>query len=254
VPTPRIAVVTGAAAGIGWAIARRLGADGCSVVVADVDADGAQRRADELTAAGVDAWSVAVDVADEASVAAMATAALERAGGVNILVNNAGITGRHRPFAEYPLAELRRILDIDLVGTMMVTQAFLPAMLAAGSGRIVNMASIAGKDGNPRLAPYAAAKAGVIAFTKSIGRELADTGIVVNAVAPGGVGGTDITKAVGEAAPVAADQAARVKASTPMGRLATPDEVAALVAWLCSPECSYSTGSVYDISGGRATY
>jgi 3-oxoacyl-[acyl-carrier protein] reductase len=245
------AIVTGAGAGIGAAIARRLARDGFAIAVADIDDARAKRTVSEVRDAGGHADAFMVDVADGQSVDQLARDVLAWAGRIDVLVNNAGITGPHHPFAEYPREVMRQVIDIDLMGTMLCTQAVVPAMTAQRSGRIVNIASIAGKDGNPHLAPYAAAKAGIIAFTKSLGRELAPTGVIVNAVAPGGVGGTEIAKGLGAEAP---DTATSVSASTPMGRLATPDEIAALVSWLCSAECSYSTGAVYDISGGRATY
>lgn len=248
----RHAIITGAATGIGWAIAQRLAADGCAVAIADIAGDRARDQAATLSATGATAIGVTVDVAREDSVRQMVDEVLAWHPTIDVLVNNAGITGPHLPFTDYPLEVIRRVIDIDLIGTMLCTQAVLPVMLRDGGGRIVNIASIAGKDGNPRLAPYAAAKAGIIALTKSVGRELADHGIVINAVAPGGVGGTEIARPHAGVRPP--DQANQVASATPMGRLAQPDEVAALVAWLCSPECSYSTGAVYDISGGRATY
>ena len=250
----RTAIVTGAAVGIGAAIAARLAADGCAIAVADIDQSAAQSRAAALRAAGREAHAFKVDIADASSVDALATAVHRWSGSIDVLVNNAGITGPHGPFATYDRASLRKVIEVDLIGTMLCTQAVVPFMQAAGSGRIVNIASIAGKDGNPNLAPYSAAKAGVIGFTKALGRELAAAGIIVNAVAPGGVGGTAISGAAGTALRAATSQKDAVTSTTPMGRLATPDEIAALVSWLCSPECSYSTGAVYDISGGRASH
>jgi 3-oxoacyl-[acyl-carrier protein] reductase len=244
------AIITGSATGIGAAIARRLASDGFAIAVADVDETGAAARVDELRAQGHDARAVVVDVAEARSVESMVASVLTWSSTIDVLVNNAGITGPHHAYADYPLDALRAVLDIDLVGTMLCTRAVLPAMLAQGGGRIVNIASIAGKDGNAGLAPYAAAKGGVIAFTKSIGRGLAGDGIIVNAIAPGGVGGTDIARDN----TAVANYATQVAATTPIGRLAAPEEIAALASWLCSPECSYSSGAVYDISGGRATY
>jgi 2-dehydro-3-deoxy-L-rhamnonate dehydrogenase (NAD+) len=250
----RTAIVTGAAVGIGAAIATRLADDGFAVAIADIDEQRAAEHAARLRERGHDAQSFAVDIADGDSVDALARAVLAWTGRIDALVNNAGITGPHGSFATYDRATLRRVIEVDLIGTMLCTQAVVPTLVARGAGRIVNIASIAGKDGNPNLAPYAAAKAGVIAFTKSIGRELAPHGVLVNAIAPGGVGGTAIALTAGTAQPDAFTQRANIMATTPLGRLATPEEVAALAAWLCSPECSYSTGAVYDISGGRATY
>jgi NAD(P)-dependent dehydrogenase (short-subunit alcohol dehydrogenase family) len=246
------AIVTGAGAGIGAAIARRLAHDGFTIVVADIDSERAHATTAALEGAGHRALSVQVDVSDARSVDALVHRVLQWSPEIDVLVNNAGIVGPHGQFAEYPRDDMLKVINVDLIGTMLCTQAVLPAMIARRAGRVVNIASIAGKDGSPQLAPYAAAKGGVIAFTKSIARELASTGVIVNAVAPGGVGGTEITQAVDPS--VADDIRARAATSTPMGRLAVPDEIAALVAWLCSPQCSYSTGAVYDISGGRATY
>ena len=240
--------------GIGAAIARRLAADGFAIAVADIDPAGAETRVAALREAGHAAHAFTADISDAASVDALVAAVHEWGGTIDALVNNAGITGPHGSFATYDRATWRRVIDIDLVGTMLCTQAVMPIMLAQGSGRIVNIASIAGKEGNPNLAPYSAAKAGVIGFTKAIGRELAAKGVLVNAVAPGGVGGTAIVGAAGTSGTDAAQQRNAVTTGTPMGRLAVPDEIAALVSWLCSPECSYSTGAVYDISGGRASY
>ena len=169
----RTALVTGAAVGIGAAIATRLAQDGFAIAVADIDLPGAEARAAALVAAGHDARAFEVDIADGDDVDRLVAEVLAWHGRIDVLVNNAGITGTHGSFAGYDRALLRRVIEIDLVGTMLCTQAVLPAMIDRGEGRIVNMASIAGKDGNPNLAPYAAAKAGVIAFTKSLGRELA---------------------------------------------------------------------------------
>ena len=250
----RTALVTGAATGIGSAIATRLAADGFAIAVADVDRAGAEAKASALRDAGHEAAAFFADITDEAAVDRLAREVLARFGRIDVLVNNAGITGPHGAFASYDRAVVRRVIEVDLVGTMLCTQAVLPSMLARRAGRIVNLASIAGKDGNPNLAPYAAAKAGVIAFTKSLARELAPVGILVRAIAPGGVGGTSITKAAGTAPRDLGAQRTSVVTSTPLGRLATPEEVAALASWLCSPECSYTTGAVHDLSGGRATY
>ncbi|MBK7951898.1 MAG: SDR family oxidoreductase [Deltaproteobacteria bacterium] len=250
----RTALVTGAATGIGSAIATRLAADGFALAVADVDRAGAEAKAAALRDAGHEAAAFVADIADEADVDRLAREVLARFGQIDVLVNNAGITGPHGPFATYDRATLRRVIEVDLVGTLLCTQAVLPSMLERREGRIVNLASIAGKDGNPNLAPYAAAKAGVIAFTKSLARELASSGILVHAIAPGGVGGTSITKSAGTPLRDLGAQRTSVLATTPLGRLATPEEVAALASWLCSPDCSYTTGAVHDISGGRATY
>jgi 2-dehydro-3-deoxy-L-rhamnonate dehydrogenase (NAD+) len=236
------AIVTGAAAGIGAAVTRRLAAEGARVALLDITDAGA--LAAQLSPEGV---AVACDVRSGEAVASAVATIVDAWGGVDIVVNNAGITGTVAELVDLPEDEFLRVLDIDLVGTYRVTRAALPYLLAGGWARVVNIASISGKDGNPRMTAYAAAKAGVIGFTKALGRELATTGVLVNAIAPGGVSDTNIS--VGAAAEMTA-----VSPVHPMGRLATPDEVAALVTWLCSDQVSFSTGAVYDISGGRASY
>jgi 2-dehydro-3-deoxy-L-rhamnonate dehydrogenase (NAD+) len=246
------AVVTGAAGGIGAAVARRLAAEGARVALLDV-ADAAPAAA----AMPPGALALRCDVRCASEVAAAVSSVVEAFGGIDVVVNNAGVIGPVVPLQDLPEDEFLRVLDIDLVGTYRVSRAALPHLLAAGWGRIVNIASIAGKNGNPRMTAYAAAKAGVIGFTKALGRELATSGVLVNAVAPGGVGDTGISGSVtvdsrlGASPPVIAS---RPVPSHPMGRLGRPDEVAALVAWLCSDQVTFSTGAVYDISGGRASY
>jgi len=238
----RHAVVTGGARGIGLGIAKRLGADGLAVTIWDVDAAQGERTAGAL---GADA--LAVDVADASSVGAAARETLRRRGRVDVLVNNAGIAGPNAKTWEYPERDWRQVLDIDLTGVFLCCRAIVPAMLARRYGRIVNIASIAGKEGNPNACAYSAAKAGVIALTKSLGKELAGTGVVVNCVTPAAVE-TDIF------AQMTREHIEFMRSKIPMGRFGTVEEVAALVAWLASEDCTFSTGAVFDISGGRATY
>jgi 2-dehydro-3-deoxy-L-rhamnonate dehydrogenase (NAD+) len=235
------AVVTGAAGGIGAAVARRLAAEGARVALLDV-ADASAAAAE----AGPDALAVACDVRSAGQVAASVASVAGTFGGIEIVVNNAGVIGPVVPLQDLAEDEFLRVLDIDLVGTYRVSRAAVPHLVSAGWGRIVNIASIAGRDGNPKMTAYAAAKAGILGFTKALGRELATTGVLVNAVAPGGVGHTNISGS-------AITEAPRPVPAHPMGRLAHPDEVASLVAWLCSDQVSFSTGAVYDISGGRAS-
>lgn len=235
------AVVTGAAGGIGAAVARRLAAEGARVALLDV-ADASAAAA----AAGPGALAIRCDVRSASEVAAAVAAAAEAFGGVEIVVNNAGVIGPVVPLQDLAEDEFLRVLDIDLVGTYRVSRAAVPHLVSAGWGRIVNIASIAARDGNPKMTAYAAAKAGILGFTRALGRELATSGVLVNAVAPGGVGQTSISGSATSSTP-------RPVPAHPMGRLASPDEVASLVAWLSSDQVSFSTGAVYDISGGRAS-
>jgi NAD(P)-dependent dehydrogenase (short-subunit alcohol dehydrogenase family) len=225
-PTRR-ALVTGGMSGLGEACAARLRDDGVEVVTLDL-------------APGAD---LLVDLTDPAAV----DAAVASVGPVDILINSAGIVGPNAPLAQNTLDEWRRTFDVNVFGMFSVTRAVVPGMVERGWGRIVSMASMAGKDGNPNLSAYSASKAAVIGMTKSLGKELATTGVLVNAIAP----------AVIET-PMNATNTPEVLAHLtsliPMRRLGQPQEVAALVAWLASDEVSFSTGAVYDISGGRATY
>jgi len=239
----RVAIVTGAGRGIGRAIAARFAASGARVAIWDVDAAAAKSAAAEI--AGV--IDLACDVTDPATIAAALASTEARLGPPDILVNNAGISGPNHPLDGYPAAEWRRVIEIDLVGVFNCCQAVVPSMRRRDYGRIVNIASIAGKEGNPNASAYSAAKAGVIGLTKSLGKELAETGIRVNCVTPAAAR-TDIFAQMTEA------QIAYMLSKIPMARFVLVEEIAALVAWLSSEECSFSTGGVFDISGGRATY
>lgn len=243
----QVAIITGAARGIGAAIAERLAREGVTVAVADIDLDGAKREAARIAEGGGPAFAVRVDVGDVASARALIDEVVARTGRIDILVNNAGTTGASRPVVELSEAEWRHVMSIDLDGVFYCCKAVVPVMLQRGYGRIVNIASIAGKEGNPNMSAYSAAKAGVIGLTKSLGKELANSGILVNAVAPAVIE-TDLLQQV------SAETAHYMISRIPMGRMGQVSEVAALVAWLSSRECSFSTGAVYDISGGRATY
>lgn len=239
------AIVTGAAGGIGAAIARRLAAEGTHVAVLDIDLSGASATASSL---GTSAIGIRCDVRSPEEVSTAISRAVEFLGGLEVLVNNAGITGPVQPLVEYAEADFLEVVDVNLLGTYRVTRAAVPHLACDGRSRVVNIASISGKEGNPNMTAYAAAKAGVVGFTKALGKELASTGVLVNCVAPGGVGGTHII-----AGPASAGQQLPHPVH-PIGRLATPEEVAALVAWLCSEQMSFSAGAVFDISGVRATY
>lgn len=235
----RTAIVTGAVKGIGRAITAHLQAAGAQVIAWDIDADGLAAMADTVAGHAV------VDIADGGQVRAAVETAVNAYGRLDILINNAGIVGPPTAALAYPEDAWRQVVDIDLTGTFLCCQAVAPQMVAAGYGRIVNIASIAGKEGTPMLAAYSAAKAGVIAFTKVLGRELAETGVIANCVAPAAIE-TDM----------AHNQDPEVLRlmieKNPMKRLGTVDEVARMTAWLASADCSFSTGAVFDLSGGRA--
>ena len=239
----RIAVVTGGARGIGLAVAERLLADGARVALWDADAaalETAGRRLDGVLTS-------TVDVTEPDSVQAARDAALDRFGGIDIAVNSAGIAGPTVPSVDYPLDQWRRVVDVNLTGTFLVCKLLAPPMVGRGWGRIVNIASLAGKEGTPNAPAYSASKAGVIAFTKSLAKELAGTGVLANSVAPAALD----TQMVENMSP----EHVRIMVSkSPLGRLGTAEECAALVAWLCSPACSFSTGAAFDLSGGRAVY
>jgi 3-oxoacyl-[acyl-carrier protein] reductase len=239
----RVAVVTGGAGGLGSAACRRLARDGLAVAVADLDTDGAVELAAELP----DAVGLGVDVTSPDSADSLVAAALERWGRIDVLVNNAGVPGPSMPVQELPLDAWRRVIDTNLTGTFHMTRAVLPHMLGRAEGRIVNVASIVGKEGNPQLAAYSASKGGVIAFTKAVAKEVAESGVLVNALAPAAID-------AGFAARATEEQRARYVSWIPMGRMGTAEEFAALVSWVASPECSFSTGAVFDLSGGRASY
>jgi 3-oxoacyl-[acyl-carrier protein] reductase len=225
----RVAVVTGGMQGIGASIAERLQASGAKVAIWDLDGN------------------PRVDVADQASIEAAVKRTIAELGSIDILVNNAGIAGPSVPVVEYPVAEWKRVIDIDLNGPFLCCRAVVPHMVKAGYGRIVNIASIAGKEGNPNAAAYAAAKGGLIAFTKALGKELAKSGVLVNCVTPAAAQTAILEQ-------VTPEFAQYMLSKIPMGRFVRVEEIAALVCWLASGECSFSTGAVFDISGGRATY
>lgn len=242
----RKAIVTGGARGIGRAIAARLVASGAQVALWDRDAARAAASAAELGGA-TPLHVEALDVTDIAAVEAALQATEAAQGPTDILVTAAGISGPNATLAAYDPAEWRRVIEIDLIGVYACLRAVVPGMTQRGYGRIVNIASVAGKEGNPNASAYSAAKAGVIAMTKSLGKELAETGVLVNAVAPAVIE----TELFEQMTP---QHIAYMISKIPMNRVGQPEEVAALVAWLASAECSFSTGATFDLSGGRATY
>lgn len=245
--TTRIALITGAATGIGAACAERLARDGHHAVLGDVDLARAEERAAALREEGLAATAIRLDVTDETSVHDCFAAIVRDLGSLDILVNNAGIAGTAADVAEYDFAEWRRVVAVDLDGVFLCCREAVPHMLETGWGRIVNIASIAGKEGNPRMSAYSAAKAGVLGFTKTLAKEVATKGIIVNAVTPAVIE-TEILAQLDEVA------VGYMLQRVPMGRPGKSAEVAALVSWLSSDECSFTTGAVVDISGGRATY
>lgn len=243
----RVAIVTGAARGIGKAIATRLSAEGAAVVIADVDRRVAEVAAKELEALGRKVMVSVVDVSDPAQIAAMVQSVLQRLSRIDILVNNAAILGDVIPIRETPDAEWHRVMAVNLHGVFYCSRAVLPVMLSRKYGRIVSLASVAGKEGNANMAAYSVSKAGVIALTKSLAKEHAQDGITVNCVTPA-LTETDMIKAY------APEQRALLASKVPMGRLATPPEIAAVVCFLASEDASFVTGAVYDASGGRSDY
>ncbi len=225
----RTAVVTGGSQGIGAAIAKRLRSSGAKVAIWDLDG------------------SPRVDVADAGAVQAAAERTVRELGKIDVLVNNAGIAGPSMPVVDYPIEQWKRVIDVDLNGPFLCCRAVVPHMVRAGYGRIVNIASIAGKEGNPNAAAYAAAKGGLIAFIKALGKELAKTGVLVNCITPAAAQTAILDQ-------VTPEFAQYMLSKIPMGRFVKVEEIAALVCWLACDECSFSTGGVFDISGGRATY
>jgi 2-dehydro-3-deoxy-L-rhamnonate dehydrogenase (NAD+) len=244
--TGRRAVVTGGAQGIGRAIAERLLRSGARVSLWDCDAATLRETAGELAALG-DIHTATVDVVNAEQVDAAGAATVARFGGIDILVANAGITGPNAPTWEYPPDEWRRVLDVDLTGIFLCCRAVVPHMRRQHYGRIVTIASIAGKEGNPNAAAYSAAKAGVIALTKSLGKELAADDIAVNCITPAAAK-TRIFEQMTQS------HIDYMLSKIPRARFVRVEEVAALAAWLASEENSFATGAVYDLSGGRATY
>lgn len=238
----QVAIVTGGAQGIGLAVARRLAAEGARVLIWDMDAGLAAESAAALGGEGL-----GLDVTDAEAVAAAADASAARHGRLDILVNSAGIAGMNAPVVDYPVDEFHKIVAVNLHGTFHVCKAVLRHMKARGYGRVVNIASVAGKEGNPNAGAYSASKAAVMALTKTLGKEHAGADIAVNCVTPAAAR----TRIFDQMSQSHIDF---MLSKIPRGRFLEVDEAAAMIAWMCSPENSFTTGAVFDLSGGRATY
>ena len=239
----RCAVITGGASGLGKDVARRIVAEGGQVVLWDMNADALEAAKAEVGAAGV----TAVDVSDAQAVAAAAEAAVETLGKIDILICSAGITGATAPVHEYPIDSWLQVVGVNLNGLFFCNRAIVPHMLANGYGRIVNVASVAGKEGNPNASAYSATKAGVIGFTKSLGKELAGKGVIANALTPATFESPILAQ-------LPQTQVDYMRSKIPMGRLGEVHESAAMVCFMASEECSFTTAATFDTSGGRTTF
>jgi NAD(P)-dependent dehydrogenase (short-subunit alcohol dehydrogenase family) len=242
----RVAIVTGGARGIGFAITERMLASGASVAIWDVDQDAMARAKTSLSNKGR-VFTAKVDVTDENSIAPAVAALMKDAGKIDILVNNAGITGGNAPTWELSPEVWRQVINVNLIGPYLVSRAVVTHMMAAKYGRIINIASIAGKEGNPNASHYSASKAGVIGLTKSLAKEVATSGVLVNCITPAAAK-TEMFSQMTE------QHINYMLSKIPMNRFVEVSEIAAIVAWLSSEDCSFSTGGVFDISGGRAVY
>jgi 2-dehydro-3-deoxy-L-rhamnonate dehydrogenase (NAD+) len=240
----RVAVITGGASGVGFEVAERIAAEGGKVSLWDRDAAALEKAAASI---GTDVHTMPVDVTDAAKMVSAAEAVYSRFGRIDVLVASAGITGPTAKLWEYPVEEWRRVIDIDLNGIFNSCRAVVPQMLKNDYGRIVNISSVAGKEGNPNASAYSTAKAGVIGLTKSLGKELASSGVRANCVTPATFKSPILDQ-------LPQSQIDYMKSRIPMGRLGEACEVAALICWLASEECSFSTAATFDISGGRTTY
>jgi 2-dehydro-3-deoxy-L-rhamnonate dehydrogenase (NAD+) len=240
----RRAIVTGGASGIGLGVSKRLTSEGAKVVIWDMNQDTIAAAREAIQA---DVMGVRVDVSDPDSVSAAAKETVSLLGGIDIMVASAGITGPNTTLWEYPAEAWRQVIDVNLNGVFYCNKAVVPSMLEGGYGRIVNVASVAGKEGNPNASAYSASKAAVIGLTKSLGKELAKNNITVNCVTPAAVR-TPIFDQMSQT------HIDFMLSKIPIGRFGTVDEVTSLICWLASDECSFTTGGVFDVSGGRATY
>ena len=242
----RVMVVTGGARGLGYAVAQRALRSGAAVALWDIDAERLERARAELSELG-NVSVVTVELTDEASVEAAAQQTVKTHGAIHALVNSAGITGGNGLTWELPVDVWRRVIEVNLIGSYLTCRAVVPRMIEQGYGRIVNIASVAGKEGNPNASHYSASKAGLIGLTKSLGKELATKGVLVNAVTPAAAK-TEIFDSMSQ------QHIDYMLAKIPMNRFLMPDEAASMIVWLTTEDCAFSTGSVFDLSGGRATY
>jgi NAD(P)-dependent dehydrogenase (short-subunit alcohol dehydrogenase family) len=242
----RVAVVTGGARGIGYAVAERVLRSGGTVALWDIDAAKLNDACEKLSGLGAVA-KCSLDLTEDSAVQAATQATVARFGKIDILINNAGITGGNAPTWELDPKAWRRVIEVNLVAPYLTSRSIVPLMRERGYGRIVNVASVAGKEGNPNASHYSASKAGLIGLTKSLAKELATQGILVNCVTPA-VAKTDLFSQMTQ------QHIDYMLAKIPMNRFVEPNEIAATVCWLASEECSFATGAVFDISGGRATY
>ncbi len=244
----RHAVITGGASGLGYAISQRMIASGATVTWWDVNTDVMAQASNAIrTETGADVHCEKVDVTQHSSVVAALASTVSKRGKVDVLVNSAGITGPNVKLADYPPTAWNDVIQVNLNGTFHCCREIAAHMQGNHYGRIVNIASVAGKDGNPNASAYSASKAAVIALTKSLGKELANSGVLVNCVTPAAVK----TAMFDQMTP---EHIAFMLSKIPMSRFGNPDEIAAMVAWLCTEDCSFSTGAVFDLSGGRSTY
>ncbi|SDD50499.1 SDR family NAD(P)-dependent oxidoreductase [Paraburkholderia lycopersici] len=242
----RVMVVTGGARGLGYAVAQRALRSGAVVALWDIDAARVERARVELSELG-SVSAVAVELTDEASVEAAVQQTVTAHGAIHALVNSAGITGGNGLTWELPVDVWRRVIEVNLIGCYLTCRAVVPCMIEQGYGRIVNIASVAGKEGNPNASHYSASKAGLIGLTKSLGKELATKGVLVNAVTPAAAK-TEIFDSMSQ------QHIDYMLSRIPMNRFLMPDEAASMIVWLTSEDCAFSTGAVFDLSGGRATY
>ena len=243
----KVAIVTGSATGIGYGISKRLAKDGANLVMVDMDANMIEQSASEIAVRTKEVEILIGDVSETQTAQEAVNKAINKWGQIDILINNAGIGGINGNIWELDVAEMDRVYRTNLRGVFSFCHEVIPHMLEKDYGRIVNIATIAGKEGNPRMVPYSSTKAAVIGLTKSIGKELAGTGILANCITPAVVQ----TRILEQFTP---EQVQYMVDRIPVGRTGEIAEIAALVAWLASDECSFSTGAVFDISGGRATY